>query len=1041
MKIKKVEIQAFRAYDQLDDGTFDFSTSSGDIADFISIYAPNGFGKTSFYDAVEWGVTNNISRFLRRKNENKLSAKAESQKYIYRNKFSSEELDSFVKIHTNSNNSPIENKFDHRTLRSNQRDNKFDLDATIEGTKYFLDVILSQDWIDAFLKEDDSCLRYDKFMNSFGDKELDKKYKVIISLIKINKNKIDTLDKQLTILKKSLQSDFDQELLVKINSAIKTVNKKGPSLPLISPSFTESDDIKFNDLLTERIKDLEFTLEQFKEKEVLIDNTLKNKSDIMSYYDKRIKISDLDKEISILNTCNKGLKKISIIKDEISRIRLFLDERINLKSELLELLKVYPNYKQIKSDIDNEESAILKLKKQINEKKSHSFEQSKVLNENIARKSILDNMKKDLGSKLEYAEDFFRELEHNKREVKIKNDFIKSQDLMLEEHRLLIDDMNSKVKFYDSFIDRINRDDYPIIVDQDLKEFVPLIEKIKNDKLKLSELDKEVENLKIKLEQTSSLNKELKKIIELGSDIIVKNKLTDCPLCRTNFDSFEALSKSINNNPYLDNRFNDLIGKRTEIETKSLKLKEKTGLDKSKLVKGLSSFIDDKKEFINNKRIKLSKLESNREEQFKILKKLDSKISEAHQETNDLNLVEYKELLSNKLRDCVNSQLDINDKLQSSKILIEQYDDSIAILSAKLNVSTDRASSLYEYLDFKSINNYKNKTLTGNSFSEENLKEHLAELNDLIDKDRKEISTLEKEIEELFRDIPSINIDKILKNIEEKSSDKKQLQDDNLSVEKFFSINFDRDITKLAPSSLVNILEEERMIIKDNMYNVKLHINDYHKISEYKSNVIPFLKHQKNLSEYSSLFSERKFLDEIVAPELDKEKKKVSRFIHEQVKSFFYQDLINTIYSKIDPHPKYKTISFRCDFTQDKPRLHVFVNDSSGGIVPTLYFSSAQLNILSLSIFLAKALNVENPETKESVDCIFIDDPIQAMDSINILSVIDLFRSIVVNNGKQIILSTHDENFYNLLQKKIPEDLFKSRYIELESFGKVKKEA
>jgi exonuclease SbcC len=35
-----------------------------------------------------------------------------------------------------------------------------------------------------------------------------------------------------------------------------------------------------------------------------------------------------------------------------------------------------------------------------------------------------------------------------------------------------------------------------------------------------------------------------------------------------------------------------------------------------------------------------------------------------------------------------------------------------------------------------------------------------------------------------------------------------------------------------------------------------------------------------------------------------------------------------------------------------------------------------------------------------SVDCIFIDDSIQSMDSINILSTIDLFRSIVVNMGK-----------------------------------------
>ena len=53
MKFKKVEIQAFRAYDKANDGTFDFSREEdGEYADFISLYAPNGFGKTSFYDAT-----------------------------------------------------------------------------------------------------------------------------------------------------------------------------------------------------------------------------------------------------------------------------------------------------------------------------------------------------------------------------------------------------------------------------------------------------------------------------------------------------------------------------------------------------------------------------------------------------------------------------------------------------------------------------------------------------------------------------------------------------------------------------------------------------------------------------------------------------------------------------------------------------------------------------------------------------------------------------------------------------------------------------
>lgn len=59
MKIKSVKITGFRAFEKEEDATFDF-TKGGEIMNFASIYAPNGFGKTSFYDAVEWGVTHKI---------------------------------------------------------------------------------------------------------------------------------------------------------------------------------------------------------------------------------------------------------------------------------------------------------------------------------------------------------------------------------------------------------------------------------------------------------------------------------------------------------------------------------------------------------------------------------------------------------------------------------------------------------------------------------------------------------------------------------------------------------------------------------------------------------------------------------------------------------------------------------------------------------------------------------------------------------------------------------------------------------------------
>ena len=64
MKIKNVKITGFRAFQKEEDSTFDF-TNKGEIVNFASIYAPNGFGKTSFYDAVEWCLTHKIQRFDR----------------------------------------------------------------------------------------------------------------------------------------------------------------------------------------------------------------------------------------------------------------------------------------------------------------------------------------------------------------------------------------------------------------------------------------------------------------------------------------------------------------------------------------------------------------------------------------------------------------------------------------------------------------------------------------------------------------------------------------------------------------------------------------------------------------------------------------------------------------------------------------------------------------------------------------------------------------------------------------------------------------
>lgn len=208
-------------------------------------------------------------------------------------------------------------------------------------------------------------------------------------------------------------------------------------------------------------------------------------------------------------------------------------------------------------------------------------------------------------------------------------------------------------------------------------------------------------------------------------------------------------------------------------------------------------------------------------------------------------------------------------------------------------------------------------------------------------------------------------------------------------------------------------------------------------LSDQLNDVLPCLEFLSARSEVKRLELLRTEHEALQAA-LNVEYSEIVAKLQKRIDEFFYSDLINSIYRKVDPHPDFKEVQFVCDFPDgERPRLHVLVADSEGDvIVPNLYFSAAQINILSLSIFLARALHVT--ANGKTVKCIFIDDPIHSMDSINVLSTIDLLRNISKKFDRQIVLSTHDRNFFELLQKKLPHDEYGSKFIELETFGKVK---
>ncbi len=94
--------------------------------------------------------------------------------------------------------------------------------------------------------------------------------------------------------------------------------------------------------------------------------------------------------------------------------------------------------------------------------------------------------------------------------------------------------------------------------------------------------------------------------------------------------------------------------------------------------------------------------------------------------------------------------------------------------------------------------------------------------------------------------------------------------------------------------------------------------------------------------------------------------------------------------------------------------------------------SSSQMNALAVSIFLSLNLGVSSLPLSTAM----LDDPLQSLDDVNLLGLIDLLRRLTFR--RQLIVSTHDSRFGQLLQRKLRPvaEGQRTRVIELEGWGR-----
>lgn len=1037
MKIKSVKITGFRAFEKEKDSTFDF-TKDGEIMNFASIYAPNGFGKTSFYDAVEWGITHKIQRFDRMVDFEKVR-KDNNGDLLLNNASSS------GKVIVETNLETFQNIINKRKVY--KKDEK-------PINEYFKHQILTQDLIDSVLKEEKADKRYENFLEIDDNlKKYDSAYKKINTLLGYITDQRNELVKSKGDEEKKLQGeiDFKQEFkkFDEINEVINSLNKESENLILIDQNTfnqTSYDNLSRN--IDVRLLSLEEELIKVK---LRIDTIIlardgeesedsKLYGGVLSYLDNKSKVVKLDEQIKELDKIIKWFEEQEKVNSESSVIEENLKIQQNRLERALNIEKHFETFISIQKEIDNLNKDIAGFKDILLNSEREKFNTEKEKNDTIIK---LNDLKKSLEKNRSILNNIPTQQKQFELTSKAIVDLQKvigdlSKSITIEEKNL--NDLKIILDEFGYYENKIN-DDIELLLEFKLfDEYKELVTHYINEKQNLENLKKAFQEIQFGIDNHNQLNKELNDFINSGLELVNKSQSSECPLCNHNYDTFEKLSENILSNKLLNSQLKIYLEEKVETESKINKLVSQLSFDKEKIKKFFSSLKQPYLSDYRNAQNVIDKLDSERKINSEKLNSNQSILSDINLSLGDSKTFQdLSTKIQNDISKTDNQILELSDQMKKNDEILLHKETLIKSTKEKLEISEHNLLKHQSSNEHKEVRKYFIEELNSNNIEKYMLSEGISSIHATLSNLTDKKGSLNKSLEELKLKLSNHTLHKneYIKKTQEINDAKSLMLRVYESYENFILSEFgikisDKDKSQIE-EAFIDLIEKQKEAERHVEYKIEKYkilkiLNDACiKATESKRVQDEIEKINTNLKELSS-----------AEKELNNEKENLKTYLKGTIEAYFYTPLINAIYRKIDPHPDYKEIEFECDFGENKPRLQIYTKDSKGiKNIPSLYFSTAQVNILSLSIFLARALKTTDNEGN-SVDCIFIDDPIQSMDSINILSFIDLFRGITFSLDKQLIVSTHEENFHLLLKKKIPSELFKSTFIEFETFGMVK---
>lgn len=1014
-KLENMTLKNFRKFEG--EKVIRFTDRNGQPARFVLIYAKNGMGKTSIFDGIEFALKGEVGRI------NELNGK-ETEKMkgpIYHHRDHADEEAYVILQFTND----ILIKRNVANLNENGNDcriNPASIGRDIVGISNQKEVwnqlILPHDKIDRFMSAKSPSAQYREWTDSAAPLYDERKNFInAYNVLKSKKSELTNFEREKESLEKELQQVIKDKLSVKrIVEIIDKYNASSQQNRHLFFDFQNAGTLEYDELIN-KVQKYEREIKNIDLENIMKRIAVAEKIQLIGieYYKKQL---NLIHQIHIsLKECETKLNR----KRELNNILKLLEKQKSINKVIKEKLNPLESissygYDRVKKqlniykDLSKQESDFNKSLELRSEQYEEILGKYQSVNEQLNR--LMENLDE---KKLQEIDSNAEKIDLTKKQLRdLERELEKIKEQIEQKERTLLE-KREKLKQIEKIAlpENIEEIDDRLLIDIGLIFGDKLQQNLYMLKNKYQVQIQKIRKYQRQIDKINQNNKIIQDICEKAKRYLQSRKNEKvCPLCHTEFESWEDLVSAIDN-------IN--IGNTEEVNKELYSAQ----CELKKLLDGYDSLL---KIFQNEK---YDQLENVKQNKLKIEQDLKSCYSKRNnficqkgkldQEMSDLRswFVQQGVILNSYSLSMVKEW----EKMQEEKRqTFKEFRDT---LQKQMDILTDSIKTIKE--NAKEVLQKKESLIKDSQlfscimFLKEKSEKYdfYKELNTL----RTQAKNCSHKIEELEFQI--ITYDDVVADTEEKL-----IEDKDKQTQEFEKLKCIESTSKL----FADFTEEGVNKELKNWLHLK---ENYQKQIEYLEQIQEESSARNYFEEYKDVITRidiNKTDFQFTKKEVDEAEdyfQIIKENFEKSLKDYFSQNIMNEIYQKIDPHDFMKNVDYHLSFNEkDEPQLYILVNEQSDGeetsYRPEWYFSTAQLNTVAFSSFFGRALSTNNLAFRT----IFVDDPISHFDDMNVLGFADMIRSIMESMNCQIIMSTHDRKVYNILRRKLDEQYYSSCFID-----------